>query len=268
MSRIAPRKAAIPTVITVKLIEEAKPTHPASSLAQSESSSESKNRVPKVHKNRLKTRKTNLTLNKLGLPFNPLDSGIQENQLSQQLEERESGDDFHTGSAFAVATNKTISQYKFIHQRIDQNLTYPSEFIERGFAVPVVAKVCFDRNGYFSREDSKFESSNPFLKIHVIRVLKKALADPIPASIRCLHRAFCLNSTFHFYFTMLRHEKRELDVQETVIGKNLYFYRSHNSSILKGENVMNINPVALFESVFGKKQTFDPLQKYRDDPEW
>ncbi len=213
------------------------------------------------------------------------DLGIHIHGLKKEKNEGEGnpsdlldGTGFQAGNSYKSATDKNVTLYHYIYQAIDNNLTYPSEFIDAKFQGTVVTQIYFDQTGAYLRSNSKFQSPHPYLKIHVIRTLRKGLVNAVPEAINKIRKPFFLNCSFRFYFT----ENGNQDLvksQKFIVGNQLFFYRSVHKSALEWDlgplhgvgPLANLNLLWFFEKghdLLSKKVKFSPLEKYQDDPEW
>ena len=183
------------------------------------------------------------------------------------------------GDAFQAVSDPNYALYQFIYQTIDSQLTYPQEFTDAGFQGTVYAKLYFDENGKYDRSQSEFQYIDSYLKVNVIRALRKIQDNPVPKVLNKLNKPFYLNSSFHFYQTE-NGNKTFTQYKKLILGHQLFFYRSNARSKLQWDlgPLHGFGPIGIGldilwflkkgEELLSKKVKIDPLQKYRDDPEW
>jgi hypothetical protein len=222
-------------------------------------------------------------LKNLGIPF-PHQTHHPENRAatkspSQLTGKLLHGSGFSGGNAYQVLTDKHLTLHKYIYQAIDNNLTYPSEFQDARIQGRVVAKIYFNPRGEYVRSQSQFESSQRYLNVHTIRTLRKVFAEPLPPSVKRPQGAFVVHCAFRYL--LQQYEDTDLKKSEKlIVGDHLFFYRSAYQSSLEfdvgpikflGPLAQGIDPTWFYkmgEKLFSNKATIDPLQKYRDDPDW
>ncbi|MBI2711733.1 MAG: hypothetical protein HYX41_02555 [Bdellovibrio sp.] len=187
---------------------------------------------------------------------------------------------FQAGDALAVATEKSSSIFRYLYERIDQNLSYPNEFVESGFQGPVTARIFLDEEGAWESSTSVIKGAQPYLRVPVVRALRRALMEPVPENIwgKKKERRF-IDCLFRFEITQNGDESL-LEKRRFVSGRKLFFYRSVYVSKLQwsagplsglGPFSVGFDPTWLVSQaagLFSKKAKIDPLQKYRDDPAW
>jgi hypothetical protein len=221
-------------------------------------------------------------LAQLGLPLyqqGPLSEDPSAEAPENERQELLPGKGYGGGGGTRAATNKNYSLYQYLYQRIEAQLTYPSEIREAGHSGTVVARLNFDVDGRYSREQSVYSSSNAYLRVHVIRLVRKALEEAVPGNLNRLRRPFLLNCSFRFAISQHADQKVN-DSQKLIVGAHLYFFRSFYKSKLEWE-LGPLRGLGIFaggldplwflrkgEELLSDKSKFDPLQKYRDDPEW
>ncbi len=186
------------------------------------------------------------------------------------------------GGARMMAESRDTSVFQELYRRIDANVTYPSELRQQGIEGVVTAQLAFSREGKFLKEQSTVENgASNYLRVVVARALRKAMADELPETMKKnLTAPFTLDCTFRFEFT--EGDAAALKAANKLIaGNSLFFYRNFHHSRLQWEvgplsgllpvPALGINPAWFAEKVaglFSNKSKVDPLQPYRDDPEW
>jgi len=170
----------------------------------------------------------------------------------------------------------TVS-FQLLYDRIDQVLDYPSEFISAGFEGLVKADVIFSPEGTFDRAHSHVEANSPYLRVHIARVLRRALQEGLPES--WVRRTRGLNFKCVFQFELVGGSSVVVGTQDgLVVGKKLGFYRKGKElgawsvGPLSGWGpapVVGIDPEWILDQVRRPHTPdIDPLKKYRDDPDW
>ena len=168
--------------------------------------------------------------------------------------------------------------YEEIYERIESVFDYPEEFRAKGIEGSVRATLVFDGRGKWSRKDSTIRSSSPYLRVYVVRLLKRLFAEPIPRpyphgknlKVECL---FELN---------VRGDSGLQGVVEgfsrNLLGNFLSFSRSakgfaewelgplHGYGIVPSVGIDPMWFVDQVKKIRGVDR--DPLVSYRDDPEW
>lgn len=86
-----------------------------------------------------------------------------------------------------------------LQQQINHYINYPLELSKLGMKGAVKARLYFDSNGRFLEKHSRADGDNPFLKVHTLRRLRKALLN------RKFHgkhkRPYYLNLTVRYQLT-------------------------------------------------------------------
>ncbi len=186
------------------------------------------------------------------------------------------------GTSRFQAESEGAGLYQYLYGRIDDQLTYPEEFKNARIEGRVHARVAFSPDGRYLRELSSFSSESPYLRVHVIRMLRRAFADHrFPEGFaKLLSRNVILDCFFHFQITEHDFESVK-STMKLLNGTEMSFYRNFFSSKLQWElgplsgmapiPVVNFNPLWVVKKAadaLSNKAKFDPLQKYRDDPEF
>jgi len=180
---------------------------------------------------------------------------------------------------------KDTNHYHRIHQTIDHSLHYPPEFKDADIGGTVRASLVFSKEGVFLRKQSKVKSASRYLRVFILRLLRKSFSKPYHKEGKPI-RVDCM-----FDFVVTRREDPfnaspdnllSNPARNGFIGNRLFFYRS-----AKVIGMWKIGPLAgygiggvsldLFwfvnKAVEGVdhlrgKMKIDPLAKYRRDPEW
>jgi hypothetical protein len=179
---------------------------------------------------------------------------------------------------------KRTAADQVLYERIDEVLDYPDELKEAGAEGTVKAELRFDSEGNFLKKDSRLAAASRFLRVHVMRVLRRAFAERLPETyVRGGLRVRCL-----FEFDLIQRDGVFSDDSHAltgiaVRGNYLGFRRTGKRfgewklgpfagdlrSIAGG--ALGIDPGWFVDQVTkltSNKAAADPLQKYRDDPDW
>ncbi len=181
---------------------------------------------------------------------------------------------------------KGIVGYHYIYDRIDEALDYPSELKEAGIGGVVRAELFFSPEGKFLTRASRIESGSRFLRVLVIRLLRHVFAGNLPATFTRGGRAVRCRCLFEF--ELIKGDDFALDTGTAVsgigvMGNHLAFHRTAGvfgewklgpfagniRSLMSG--ALAVDPgwfVDQAEKLTSNKARIDPLQKYRDDPDW
>ena len=116
-------------------------------------------------------------------------------------------------SSFSSAANTLWS-------KVSEALSYPEEFSAIKIKGKVIAKIYLNEEGLFVEKHSRFKCENPFLCVHVRRLLRKALKYPIKLVTR--QRGY-YKAIFDFHLASRPLSKRELTLRESVRDAK-YFY--------------------------------------------
>jgi hypothetical protein len=166
----------------------------------------------------------------------------------------------------------------FLHEKINSRLTYPVELASRGHSGKVSLQFDVTERGQLVGGFHSLRSEDRYLRVVVLRILRRALADPLPEAIRLPEKLMRLGAVFIFDPATRKVTLAELNIP-SVLKNILTFYRQSNADGLnlwmkeeaQGGKSINTDIVRLFESIFKKKRDDDPdspLQRYRDDPDW
>ena len=218
--------------------------------------------------------RSKIPLSKLGIQYSTHSTG----ESTVRLGDLSSDSGFEGADAMETLTHPDSMVARYVFQKVDQNLAYPSEFVQRKFQGPVTVRAYFDEEGFFEKDSSLPKASNPYLRVYVARVLRKALMEPIPKTLlgEGGMKRRVIDCLFNFEITS--HNDEMLVAQEKFFsGKNVFFYRHHYISKLEwslgpfsglGPFAVGLDVNWIIGSTGRKKAPSDPLQKYRDDPAW
>jgi hypothetical protein len=174
------------------------------------------------------------------------------------------------------------STNRFVYEAIDNALDYPTEFIDRKFQGTVEATIRFSPQGEFLKNESEFKSNSRFLRLLVIKALRRAFDSPLPLAQRLQNQRASIKATFNFEISHDEDKSRFTKKVSHSVGR-LVFERVHHISgpfqlerALFAEQTGQTGPMASVDLLWladnigdvlsGKK--VDPLQKYRDDPDF
>jgi len=178
-----------------------------------------------------------------------------------------------------IVKDRNIGLYEFIYQQIDSNLVYPSEFVSAQIEGTVESKLYFDQNGKYQRSKSEFRTPYDYLRVLILRTLRRALAEAVSDQVNKLKKPFYLHCVFRFYIVQ-NNDQGLIQAQKMITGNSLTFYRSFYKSKLEwelgpfqglGPFAVGFSPLWIFEKgkdLISKRIKVDPLEKYRNDPEW
>jgi len=184
-----------------------------------------------------------------------------------------------SGDPLAPETDRDVSLYRYLYSVIERNLTYPAEFHGTGIQGEVTVTLRFDSEGAWRKDVSAFRASNPYLRVHVIRLLRKALRERIPANLWKARAKLAVDCTFRFLISESG-DVALLESKRVIFGKSLSFARRIQKSVLEwqagplhglGPFAVSLNPLWFFEKardVVAPRIKIDPLEKYRNDPDW
>jgi hypothetical protein len=172
----------------------------------------------------------------------------------------------------------SAGSYQYLYQRLDRQLTYPAEFKSASIAGRVAVLARFNQYGQFEKI-LKLEADSDFLKILVKRLVQSALGTPLPLEIASELRNQELSFFFHFQIT--EHNSHQIIAeQKGASSGGLFFYRNVQKSQLSWDigpsqgwgPFVNIDLLYAARKIQAaletKKAKADPLQKYRDDPDF
>lgn len=172
---------------------------------------------------------------------------------------------------------KGAVDYERLHDALDAVLDYPAALQDASIEGDVRAEIVIDRDGRFRKDASRFESSSRYLRVHVLRVVRRALAE----RFRHHRRGEPLRFRALFRFSLERAGAPFSDESDGVVGNFLSFRRQ--SSKLFGQwdlgpltgygpaMAVAVNPEWFLDrarDLTSKKARVDPLETYRRDPDW
>jgi hypothetical protein len=190
-----------------------------------------------------------------------------------------------------------------LYDLIDEALTYPGDLADHGVEGMVSAKLFFHEDGRYDRVRSRIESSSPFLKVFIVRLLRSILSEGIP-SLMPERKEMAVRCSFEFAIDHLPIARRnvygvnggeqQVAPDESILpapqiadsGRHLRFSRTYHAlsqirfETTASEDGVNKTWVRLdllpwieqgieaLTGLFSTSPKIDPLDKYRDDPEW
>lgn len=161
-----------------------------------------------------------------------------------------------------------------VGDQVESALDYPVEFRNAGMEGTVTADVRFSADGTLEKPVARSRSN--YLRVHVLRVLRRTLASGLPLTYT-RGRPVGLRFRFDFILSdadqLIRPEVRE-------VNGNFHFQRVGRGfgewklGPLRG--VWFVPAVALdpewivdaAKKTFSRKAEIDPLETYRRDPDW
>lgn len=175
--------------------------------------------------------------------------------------------------------------YNHLYERINNAIHYPNEFQDAGIEGFVNAQLYFTPLGEFQRERSQIRSGSRYLRVLILRSLRRVLADPVPPNYLRTFPNLMVKCVFHFEITRLENpmDASHDSVKDSLsrlplAGRSLYFYRA--AKVIGEWKIGPFSGYGIAPSIGIDPQWFsdgvkklvkgkvDPLQKYRDDPEW
>jgi hypothetical protein len=184
-------------------------------------------------------------------------------------------------SSDVVKEGKESPLFRLIRDQVENHLAYPAELKEKGIQGTVTGAVVFSK-GQFVEDQTRLQSDSAYLRVAVMRALRKAFRESLPEKYWQLasDREGRLEVQCRFIFETVEHdeEKKSHDLQ-AVSGHALAFYRTYVHSALQWQlgplsglgPLVSLNVLWLPEKIgelFSKKAEIDPLDSYRDDPAW
>jgi hypothetical protein len=175
---------------------------------------------------------------------------------------------------------KHAGRFRTLYESLDAALEYPRELVDREIEGVVTATLVFSPDGSFQKGQSKVNASSRFLKVVVFRLLRRVFDPRSPKMPRWREsNEMVVHCTFEF---RLRSGDVELSnknqvVDRKMLGNKFYFTRFGNLSgswklgPLQGYSVMpsiGLDTDWLVDQVTPKKDSGDPLDNYRHDPDW
>jgi hypothetical protein len=176
--------------------------------------------------------------------------------------------------------------YHYVYDRINGNLAYPMELVAKKIAGSVSGVLVFSDRGEFLEDHSRLSGDSSFLKVAVVRAVRRAFRDGIPSQFLPqvlplgLKDGQSLEVSCRFVFEIIEHEDETLVAQrQGIVGREMDFYRSFEESALQWQlgPLSGLGPFASLDvtwfprpigDLLSKKAKFDPLDSYRDDAAW
>jgi hypothetical protein len=186
------------------------------------------------------------------------------------------------GSQSVLQEDAKLPLYHYVYDRINGNLSYPMELVAKRITGSVTGVLAFSslgsESGEFLEEHSRLSGDSSFLKVAVLRAIRRAFRDGIPPQF--IGRGRSLEVSCHFIFEILEHEDETLIAKrQGIAGKDLAFYRSFEESALQWQlgPLSGLGPLASLDvtwfprtivDLLSNKAKIDPLDSYRDDAAW
>ena len=184
---------------------------------------------------------------------------------------------------------RTVS-LEMLYRKLDEAIYYPKEFIDAGIEGTVNGILCFDPLGRLNPKSSRIRSSSNYLRVHIVKVLRSALASPLPPTLR-KKTGLRVSYTFTFLLTRVDNSMEMSDdanhgkgVQRGIAGNTLAIYRAAKVigqwkfGPFAGYGIapsVGIDPnwfvdrvAKIFNGVTKRKAEIDPLEVYRNSPYW
>lgn len=171
--------------------------------------------------------------------------------------------------------------HRYLHELIDAVLEYPNDLIAEGIEGTVEAALRFSSDGRLLMKGSPVTSDSRFLRLLVIRALRKAFASPLAASHRPRASAFPVKATFLFRITREDPKGRFTSRASHSVGYLSFLREQHIKLPLRLERplfaedsgqaspVLSFDLLWLADKIIGNDgRKIDRLQKYRDDPDF
>jgi hypothetical protein len=176
---------------------------------------------------------------------------------------------------------KHSGRFRTLYERIDSALDYPVALAENQIQGTVTARLVFTSNGEFQKERSKVVSNSRFLKVLVHRLFRRVF-DPNSVRMPPWHGSDELVVQCYFEFRLKSNDTEFANGGGAVEDRRVYgnkFYFSRYAG-LSGAWAMGpihgyyavpavgIDPDWFVEQMKPKKDSGDPLDEYRRDPEF
>ncbi len=182
-----------------------------------------------------------------------------------------------SGSSPILDEARGTVTFRALYQRIDQVLTYPPELSAAGFEGFVKADLALLPSGELDKKRSRVVANSPYLRVHVLRVLRRALQEKLPESWLKQTRGLLFKCVFQFELVGDTGDIAHSADSETS-GKSLTFYRAGKPwgqwSIgpFTGYGAMpavGVDPSWFTDELgLSHSKPVDPLKSYREDPDW
>jgi hypothetical protein len=180
-----------------------------------------------------------------------------------------------------VKEGKESPLFKYVHEQVDDQLAYPAELKARAIQGSVSGALVFSK-GEFSEDQTRLVSDSSFLKVAVMRALRRAFRENLPEKYWKLaaNSEGRLEVECRFVFAFVEHDDEEKSRSlQAVSGHALAFYRTYVHSALQWKlgPLSGLGPLVSLDvlwlpekigELFSKKAEIDPLDSYRDDPAW
>jgi hypothetical protein len=178
-----------------------------------------------------------------------------------------------------VKEGKESPLFKYVHDQVENNLYYPAELKQKLIEGSVSGVVVFSK-GEFVEDYTRLQSNSSYLKVAVMRALRRAFRDSLPEKYWKLaaNSEGRLEVQSQFIFSIVEHdEDKKAEALQAVSGRTLAFYRTYVHSALQWKlgPLSGLGPLVSLDvlwipekiaGLFSKKAEIDPLDSYRDDP--
>ena len=127
----------------------------------------------------------------------------------------------------SLDNNTSNTSYKIgsgvieVFSKIDERLNYPRELMIHNQQGIVNVRIFFDQKGNYQEKNSKFETNNNYLKVHVARILRAALKSPRKPNQYTQGSVYTAKATFYFHLST----GLDPEGENTVTSDKLSFYR-------------------------------------------
>lgn len=191
---------------------------------------------------------------------------------------------FLGGSGEALVHSKTFNLERWVYQRIESILTFPTELYNKRMSGEILVRLKWNRDGQWIESQSQLEGSNRYLRLHVRKVLRVALAQSLPDHLKWRLLDVPLSMDARFNFALAQNHDEKLAHQQKGFGlRQLFFYRSKplrdtprsevplSMSVVNGVPSLNVNPIWIFQKIkdaVSSGAKIDELDRYSDDPDF
>jgi hypothetical protein len=204
---------------------------------------------------------------------------------SLQTNSAKSGESSQTSGNFlteAFAKNQDQAPiFRCIFDRLNENFIFPTEFADAGIDGTAKTTLVFSSNGELIKSRSDVNTLSNYVKVDVWRALRQAFVQPLPHKLLTTPGELVIHAEFILQITSEGRNSPTGPSRQLLAGTHMIFYRSRFSSKMAWSlgpfhglgivPAVAIDPgwfVDAFTKLFTKKAVVDPLQNYRDDPDW
>jgi hypothetical protein len=255
--------------------------------------------MPRTNQKTVKTMVAPNLVKKSSPHFFPLEALRlrDESQTLASSPEKKSATELQPSAIDFKREGRELKLWEFIFKEIDENLYFPTEFIDNKITGSVDTTIWFSGDGAFLENETQFLADSNYLKVLVAKTLRKSFANPIPESKLLAHEKFSAHCHFLFEITQPTYSSFEKNYS-LVLENDLHFYRHVQKSALiptggpfAGLNFVNAGdqggkgrngpgkaivagfdglwlPNKIIAGLFPSTKSIDPLAKYREDPAW